>query len=629
MKKIILLPVLFLLFMVSFAQDHSRGLVVTADSIFHFLNIEKNTFVYIDSNEHFLAEKIPDSKFSLLSGYRFQNRIPKRLLSKSIYLKFSLKNNSSYNQQFLFYPGMYFKKITLYEKTNEGKYIIKDQTGSKTGFVNLSVPAGSIQTFLIQCKPSKFEYLRLKAIVIEPGYIQNFMLELSDTFRDKKIASYILCGILLMMIMFTLVNFFLNKKIEFLYHCFFSVCMFLLIFFSSYLRRQPGWFSEFFVSYLDLALLIIGTIFYLLFTRKFLDTNNKHKKLDKILKAVSLALGFMILVYTYVYFNTDDFMLSIILENTMKIMALFIGIIFIFMSLKNNDRLMNYMAMGSGAQIFFSIISLLLIFTEKVTTSLLKSAMFYFEVGIIMTIFFFLLGLTYKNRKELVEKIKEQEAMKMEAEMKAFETKLAVINAQQEERNRISADMHDDLGAGMTSIRLFSELAKSKMGDKVIPEIEKISVSADELLNKMNAIIWSMSSSNDTLGNMVAYIRSYALEYFENTGIKCRISIPDDLPDLVVSGVIRRNVFLVVKEALNNIVKHAAATEVNIILGNEENGISLIIHDNGKGINTDNIPRFGNGLKNMKKRMEDLGIDFKIENKNGTIIRLYRDVTIS
>ena len=219
--------------------------------------------------------------------------------------------------------------------------------------------------------------------------------------------------------------------------------------------------------------------------------------------------------------------------------------------------------------------------------------------------------------------------MKMDAEMKVFETKLAVINAQQEERNRISADMHDDLGAGMTTIRLFSELAKSKMGDKVMPEIEKISVSADELLNKMNAIIWSMSSSNDTLGNMVAYIRSYALEYFENTGIKCRISIPDDLPELVVSGLIRRNVFLVVKEALNNIVKHAAATEVNIVLGKEEKGISLIIHDNGKGIETDKTQRFGNGLKNMKKRMEDLGIDFNIENKNGTIIRLYRDITIT
>ena len=70
--------------------------------------------------------------------------------------------------------------------------------------------------------------------------------------------------------------------------------------------------------------------------------------------------------------------------------------------------------------------------------------------------------------------------------------------------------MHDDLGAGVTAIRLFSELAKRRLGNETIPEIEKISSSANELLNNMNAIIWTMSSSNDSFGNMVAYIRSYA-----------------------------------------------------------------------------------------------------------------------
>jgi signal transduction histidine kinase len=241
-----------------------------------------------------------------------------------------------------------------------------------------------------------------------------------------------------------------------------------------------------------------------------------------------------------------------------------------------------------------------------------------------MVVFFFLLGLTYKNRKNLIETMREQEAMKIEVEKKGFETQLAVIKAQQEERNRISADMHDDLGAGMTTIRLFSELAKQKMGETIIPEIEKISTSADELLNKMNAIIWSMSSSNDTLGNMIAYIRSYALEYFENTGVTCKISIPESLPELEVSGEIRRNIFLVVKEALNNIVKHSGATEVTIIMEKEREGLSLSIHDNGHGVDFDDIRQFGNGLKNMKKRMEDVGMEFSIENDNGTLVKLYR-----
>ncbi|MGB4844855.1 MAG: ATP-binding protein, partial [Ferruginibacter sp.] len=211
-------------------------------------------------------------------------------------------------------------------------------------------------------------------------------------------------------------------------------------------------------------------------------------------------------------------------------------------------------------------------------------------------------------------------------EKQEFETQIAVIKAQQEVRNRISADMHDDLGAGMTTISLYSELAKSKMSDNPIPEIDKISSSANELLNKMNAIIWSMSSSNDSLGNMIAYIRSYALEYFEDTGITCKINIPENLPNIEVIGEIRRNVFLVVKEALNNILKHAKATEVDINLTRVEDGLTLYIQDNGVGIDFEKLRQFGNGLKNMKKRMADFDIEFNIENKNGTLITMHRKI---
>lgn len=200
---------------------------------------------------------------------------------------------------------------------------------------------------------------------------------------------------------------------------------------------------------------------------------------------------------------------------------------------------------------------------------------------------------------------------------------MEILNIKQKERNRISADMHDELGAGITAIRLYSELAKNKKDKDLTPEIEKISHSADELLNNMNAIIWAMSSNNDSLENMTAYIRNYAQEYFEDTNITCKILIPENIPDIMVSGEIRKNVFLVVKEALNNILKHSRATEVNITLKQLPQGLALYIQDNGIGIDEEKIRRFGNGLKNMKKRMEDMWIQFSIQNNNGTLITLY------
>jgi len=207
--------------------------------------------------------------------------------------------------------------------------------------------------------------------------------------------------------------------------------------------------------------------------------------------------------------------------------------------------------------------------------------------------------------------------LKMENERKEFEKQMAIITAQQEERNRISADMHDELGSGMTAIRLMSEIAKNKMKENTPPEIERISQSADDILNKMNAIIWSMNSKNDSLGNLVSYIRAYATEYLEGTSVKCRVNIPDFIHEQELSGDKRRNIFLCVKETLNNMLKHSKASEITIHI--IANGIlQIAIHDNGIGIDLQNIRQFGNGLQNIDRRMKSIGGDFKIEKNNGT-----------
>ncbi|WP_431211157.1 sensor histidine kinase [Puia sp. P3] len=194
---------------------------------------------------------------------------------------------------------------------------------------------------------------------------------------------------------------------------------------------------------------------------------------------------------------------------------------------------------------------------------------------------------------------------------------MAVLAAKQDERNRISVDMHDELGSGVTAIRLMSEIVKSKMKDATLPEIEKISNSANELLNKMNAIIWTMTSSNDTIENLVAYIRSYAVEFFENTSIDCFFSMPATIPPREISGEKRRNIFLSVKEALNNVLKHSQSSVVRINVTVNPH-LTIEIQDDGVGINLEKLRKFGNGLNNMKKRMASIDGEFNIENREGT-----------
>jgi signal transduction histidine kinase len=166
-----------------------------------------------------------------------------------------------------------------------------------------------------------------------------------------------------------------------------------------------------------------------------------------------------------------------------------------------------------------------------------------------------------------------------------------------------------------------SEIARNKMKENTPIEIEKISRSADEVLNKMNAIIWSMNSGNDSVDNLVSYIRSYALEYFENTPIACRIYTPETISERELSGDKRRNLFLCVKETLNNALKHSKASEIRIYFMTDEI-LTIKIVDNGVGIDLQKIRKFGNGLKNIAKRMESIGGSYQIENNNGTVTTL-------
>ena len=593
-------------------------------------NIIEETQVFIDSSDALSPEQALQKNFIPLASFKKRRGITPGMIPYAYFLKFSVWNSADTAFSIYLYPGSLYENINLYrinqsEAGDESVAAITD-VGKKPGFKKITLAAGERMSVLVYLKFVKNETTFIVTHLVSTKFIENYRLIMMSSRPEIRIFGYVLSGVLLMMILFMGTNFIISGRKEFQYNFLYSGCMFLLIFFNSYTLRTLTPFSNFFLSYFDFFLLGTGTIFYILFTRSFLNTPVKYLSLDKVLRYGEVIIFVILIAYSYLNFFTNGYVPQFLLENIMKFLSLAIGVLFIVLAFRQRNRLLNYIAAGNAALVVFSSISLALIWIDGKVTGLFNSPIFYYNMGIVSELIFFLLGLTYKNRSETIERIKEQEAMKMEAEKKEFESQIAIIKAQQEERNRISADMHDDLGAGMTTIRLYSELAKNKLLDNPIPEIDKISSSSNELLNKMNAIIWSMSSSNDSLGNLTAYIRSYALEYFENTGVDCRISIPNDLPNIEVIGEIRRNVFLVVKEALNNILKHAKATRVDITLERVPGGLTLYIQDNGIGIDMDNLRQFGNGLKNMSKRMKDVNIDFSIVNNNGTLITMHRKV---
>ncbi|MEO5947541.1 MAG: ATP-binding protein, partial [Chitinophagaceae bacterium] len=173
----------------------------------------------------------------------------------------------------------------------------------------------------------------------------------------------------------------------------------------------------------------------------------------------------------------------------------------------------------------------------------------------------------------------------------------------------------------LSTIRFLSEKVKRNSFSEVTKnDTDKIVFNSNELMQKMNEIIWAMNEKNDTLEDLLFYARSYAVEYCEENKLRCETHLPETVPPFFISGEVRRNVFLTIKESLHNIIKHAAAKQVSINFSVDKH-LMIAIKDDGKGM-TKNKVQEGNGLRNMKKRIESVGGTFDVQNKNGVMVEM-------
>ena len=237
-------------------------------------------------------------------------------------------------------------------------------------------------------------------------------------------------------------------------------------------------------------------------------------------------------------------------------------------------------------------------------TNWFRAAVIIFLLGIVVAIVRFIS--TQKLRRE-VQLFKQQEAL-------------------EKERSRIARDLHDQLGANLTQVALLGEMAEA---DKNSPaEIEshakQISETARETTHSLDEIVWAINPSNDTLEGLANYACKYAQEYLALAYVRYRVDLPTELPTTPIPPPLRHNVFLAFKEAVHNVVKHAQASEAWIRLRLSPEHFTLEIEDNGRGIGNQTAPQNRNGLRNMKKRMDDIRGEFSIASgaNGGTIVKL-------
>jgi signal transduction histidine kinase len=156
----------------------------------------------------------------------------------------------------------------------------------------------------------------------------------------------------------------------------------------------------------------------------------------------------------------------------------------------------------------------------------------------------------------------------------------------------------------------------SKPG-KATDYAHRISSAARNVTDSLDEIVWAVNPRNDTLPHLINYLGKFTSEYLATTGLKCRMDLPSHPHEQFVSSEVRHNLFLAVKEALNNITRHSNATEAVLQISVDEKSMSVSIADNGRGFQGEPKNGTAEGLLNMRQRMQDIGGQCQIESKPG------------
>ncbi len=248
-------------------------------------------------------------------------------------------------------------------------------------------------------------------------------------------------------------------------------------------------------------------------------------------------------------------------------------------------------------------------------------------VLVILIVIFF----HYYRQRQRISKLEYEEQLRKNEiafELRALEHRMAAVSA---ERDRIASDLHDDIGASLSSIRIYSGAAQKRFHAdpaEAVRLIERINQSSTEIMDRMSDIVWAINPRNDNVESIVFRMKSQAREVLSPLDIQVEYDIDPYTENIQPTMLARRNIYLIFKEAINNITKYSGASEVSVMLRLVGPVLVLSIADNGVGFEIDTASG-GNGLSTMRRRAESLHGKLFIHTSPGNGTRLELEVQIA
>jgi signal transduction histidine kinase len=352
-----------------------------------------------------------------------------------------------------------------------------------------------------------------------------------------------------------------------------------------------------FVNYVKESMSVLTVLGYCYFLFAVLEEwHEKYNFFFRLLKAIMIIMtGYCIFAILAGVFGLQGNMITEILPYSSRIILLIMAIVaaFIFFPLMKNQFL-RLIRFGSAVYLFIVV---LIVFTivAPVNVFLEFNNIYLFFAGVFIDIIIFSMAMAYK--------------------VKSVFTRIMEI------KQKISQDLHDDIGASLSSLQIYGTIAEktfTQNPEKAKEMLQKISVQSKIVMENMGDIVWSMKTNDSNTASLEAKIKNYSVELLEDINIDFSFHIAPAAEIILKNATARKNILLIIKEALNNIAKYSKASQADLFIDITGKQLDLRITDNGIGFDISQKSEVGNGLQNMKNRVIELDGNLVIESAAGT-----------
>ncbi|GAB4403772.1 MAG: hypothetical protein OHK0039_03340 [Bacteroidia bacterium] len=422
-------------------------------------------------------------------------------------------------------------------------------------------------------------------------------------------------AVMLFQLMLALGLLLIVRRISYLYYALYVLCLCTLAWLqhADYLYMPlPAWIDRELAIGVARSLFYLSYLLYLRFVRVFLELPVLAPGVARWIRRLEYSVWvFLLLRELGVAIHP-----VVVTWLTMVYATVFFGIVLALMVVlvrRLRSTLVNLLLAGSAIFALFAFLNLLSSVRDTYAPWFgVFPEVNYFLIGCIAEILFFSIALVYKLR--LDEQHKRVAGEKLLQQIRQN----AQLNEQlQAIRERIARDLHDEIGATLSSIGIYTEVARRSVGgDAVRQVLDKISTQTTRMIGQMREVVWAIDSRHERADALVQHLRDIAATLLGEGGIAYTFRADEAVAGLPLDMDQRRHLTLLYKEALTNLQRHSAATQVSISLTWQAGVLQLVVRDEGQGFDPDAAPR-GNGLLNMQERADLLGAGLSFETRPG------------